>query len=263
MPKSSESKSPDFYRFFRVIDFEKACPRRMVWYMLEIEGKPQYYYNKLIYERGKVFEHLLTTFPKASGSTELERMDEVFKDKFEEEDGYDLFFYLDSMISANAIEITEVNKKIDYSLTNPPIRLYCDAVGTFDGDDALFKLNMTQRFKKDDAYELVLVENMVNPGKKKNYRLITLQLGEGKYREIFENGDRNQDGSLSKRGLQPWTNLKDEIDENLKENFELIKKMEIDPICYDIPLFGTCGTCPYHNVEVVVHRQKVTCLGGL
>ena len=80
MPKSPESKSPDFYRFFRVINFEKACPRRMVWYMLEVEGKPQYYYNKIIFERGKMFEQLLTTFPKTSGTSELERIDEIFKD---------------------------------------------------------------------------------------------------------------------------------------------------------------------------------------
>lgn len=65
------------------------------------------------------------------------------------------------------------------------------------------------------------------------------------------------------RGLQPWNTLKEEIDVKLKENYELIQKMEVDPNSYDIPLFGTCGTCPYHNVEVVVNGQKITCLGGL
>ena len=263
MPKSPESKSPDFYRFFRVIDFEKACPRRMVWYILGIEGKPQYYYNKIIFERGKVFEHLLEMFPNASGTTDIGRIDEIFKDKINEEDVNELIKNLDSIVSAHKIEITEINTKTDYPLTTPPIRIYCDAIGNIEGVDALFKINMTQRFKKDDAYELVLAENMINPEKKKKYRLISLKLGQGDYREILKNGDRNKDGSLSKRGLQPWNQLKEEIDENLKKNFELIKKMENDPNSYDIPVFGTCGTCPYHNVEVIINKQKITCLGGL
>jgi len=123
--KSSESKSPDFYRFFRVIDFEKACPRRMAWYILEIEGTPQYYYNKLIFERGKLFEYLLSKFPNVSGTTDLERVDEIFQDKFNEEELNELIENVDSLTSDHNITIKEINKKVDYPLTDKPIRLYC------------------------------------------------------------------------------------------------------------------------------------------
>lgn len=184
MSKSSESKSPDFYRFFRVIDFEKACPRRMAWYILEIEGKPQYYYNKLIFERGKLFEHILTLFPNASGTTDLQRMDEIFRGKFKEEDITELNTNVDSLISDHNITITEVNKKIDYPLTDRPIRLYCDGIGTFEGKDALFKFNMTQRFKKDDAYELVLAENSLNP-KKENVWVDLIKIRTGGFSRDF------------------------------------------------------------------------------
>ncbi len=128
MPKAPESKSPDFYRFFRVIDFEKACPRRMVWYLLEIEGKPQYYYNKIIFERSKVFDHLLAKFPNASGDTDIKRMDEFFKDKFKLEDMQEIIENLGNILSANKIEITEVNKKFNYPLTEIPIRIYSKQV---------------------------------------------------------------------------------------------------------------------------------------
>jgi len=261
--KTSESKSPDFYQFFRVIDFEKACPRRMAWYILEIEGTPQYYYNKLIFERGKLFDHLLSKFPNASGTTDLERVDEIFQGKFNEEEISELISNIDSLISEHNITFTEINKKVDYPLTDKPIRLYCDGIGTFKGKDALFKVNMTQRFRKDDAYELVLIEHLLNPEKMKTYRLITLKLGQGDFREVFEQGDRNKDGSLNKRGLQPWNTLKERIDGKLTENYELIQQMEHDPNSYDIPVFGTCGTCPYHDVEVIVNSQKQIYFGGL
>lgn len=108
MSKSSESKSPDFYRFFRLIDFEKACLRRMAWYILEIEGTPQYYYNKLIFERGKVFEHLLSTFPNASGDTDLARVDQIFQGKFTEEDTLDCCNLKD--VPPEALNLSHIEK---------------------------------------------------------------------------------------------------------------------------------------------------------
>ncbi len=48
--------------FYRIIEFEKACPRRKVFCILEIQCRPQYYFNKVIFEKGKVFEYLNEKF---------------------------------------------------------------------------------------------------------------------------------------------------------------------------------------------------------
>ncbi len=56
-----------------------------------------------------------------------------------------------------------------------------------------------------------------------------MKLGIGDYRKIFELGDRNKDGSLSKKGVPPWEEIKIQADEKLKTNYELIEKMEKNP----------------------------------
>ncbi len=248
--------------FYRLIELEKACPRKMVFYILNIQGIPQYYFNKVIFERGKVFEFLLKKFG-LEGTTDLDRIHDNFKNRFknENENVDNILENLDSLISKNKIKITEANKKIDYALMEKPIRLYVDAVGTFNGQNALFKMNMGQIFRKIDALELVCAESLTYSEKKTKFKLISMKLGKGDYREIFELGDRNKNGSLSKKGLPPWEEIKIQADEKLKTNYELIEKMEKNPDEYNINVFGTCGTCPYHNFEVKYNGQKIICTG--
>ena len=92
-------------------------------------------------------------------------------------------------------------------------------------------------------------------------RLIDLKLGSGEYREIFKEGDLTKKGKLSARGLLPWDDLKKEADGLLLMGYKLLKKMETDPNSYNIPMFGPCNTCPYHNVEIEFNGKKITCTG--
>ena len=92
-------------------------------------------------------------------------------------------------------------------------------------------------------------------------RLIDLKLGSGEYREIFKGGDLTKKRKLSTRGLPPWVELRKEAIELLKTGFELLKKFQADPEPYNIPMFGPCNTCPYHNVEVEFNGKKIICTG--
>ncbi len=83
---------------------------------------------------GKLFDHLLKKFPNASGDTDIGRIDKIFKNKIDDEDANELIKNLDSMVSASNIKITGINNKFDYPLINPPIRIYCDGMGTFEGN---------------------------------------------------------------------------------------------------------------------------------
>ena len=55
--------------------------------------------------------------------------------------------------------------------------------------------------------------------------------------------------------------IKKQADEKLIANYELLNKMEKNPDEYNINVFGTCGTCPYHNFEVDFNGQKIICTG--
>ena len=136
-----------------------------------------------------------------------------------------------------------------------------DGIGSFQGQKSIFKFNLTSRFNRRDALELVCVESHLRNEGENIERLIDLKLGSGEYREISKEGDLTKKGKLSVRGLPPWDELKKEADELLLTGFELLKKMEADPDSYNIPMFGPCNTCSYHNVEIEFNGKKIICNG--
>jgi len=92
-------------------------------------------------------------------------------------------------------------------------------------------------------------------------RFIVLLLGSGNYREILKEGDRTKTGELSKRGLPPWEDLRKETNDLLQRGYNLKQKMEKNPELYNIPKFGPCTTCPYHNIEVKFNNKSIVCIG--
>ncbi|MFX0033554.1 MAG: hypothetical protein ACFE9P_12890 [Candidatus Hermodarchaeota archaeon] len=81
------------------------------------------------------------------------------------------------------------------------------------------------------------------------------------FREVYKEGDKTKSGALDKRGLAPWNKLKVEVNEILLKSYEKVKEMKKNPDLFNVPEFGPCGTCPYHNIEVNYKSTKVICTG--
>lgn len=245
------------FNFYRLINLEDACPRRTVFFLKKIKGIPQYYPNKQIFLRNMVFEYLIEKFGLNISSNSLQKVDESFTSRFEEEGVGDLITNFETLINENEIELHEINRLISYVPNGFNAEIFIDGIGSFQGQKAIFKFNLTTRFNRHDALELVCVESHLRNEGENIERLIDLKLGSGEYREIFREGDLTKKGKLSVRGLLPWDDLKKEADELLLTGYELLKKMEADPNSYNIPIFGFCNTCPYHNVKVEFNGKKI------
>ncbi len=166
----------------------------------------------------------------------------------EKEDVSALVGNLNTLISENEINASEINKYISYSVNDVAVGIFIDSIRTFEGKSALFKLNLTSRFNRNDALELACAESSVGNSNGKVERLVILKLGSGEVREIFKDGDRTKKGELSKRGLPPWEELRKEADDLIKNAYKLRTKMEQSPDSYNNHVFGTCGTCPYRRI---------------
>ncbi len=247
--------------FYELIRLEKVCPRRTAFKLLGIKGRAQYYPAKRYYEKTKIHEFLKNKFPNAKLTGISEKLYGNFAKRLEKEDVSALMSNLDTLISENEINASEINKYVSYSVNDVAVGIFIDLVGMFEGKSALFKLNLTSRINRNDALELACAEVSVGNSNRKVERLLILKLGSGEVREIFKDGDRTKKGELSKRGLPPWEELRKEADNLIKNAYNLRKKMEQNPESYNNPVFGTCGTCPYHNFEIKFKGKKIICTG--
>jgi len=208
-----------------------------------------------------VFKYLIEKFGLNLNSDSFQKVDENFTSRFEGKGVGDLINNFEPLINENEIEIHEINRLISYVPDGFSAEIFIDGIGSFQGQKSIFKFNLTTRFNRHDALELVCVESYLRNEGEHIERLIDLKLGSGDYRKISKEGDLTKKGKLSARGLQPWDDLRKEADEVLLTGFELLKKMEADPDSYNFPVFGPCNTCPYHNVEAEFNGKKILCTG--
>lgn len=249
------------YNFYRLISIEDACPRKTIFFLKGIEGISQYFQNHQVFLRNELFKFLDEKFGLELNIDSMQKIDEAFQSKFEQEGVGELINNFEALIDENEIDMTEVNKHISYIPDGFSVDMFLDGLGSFQGNLSLFKFNLTTRFNRHDALELVAGEDSLRDADKAVQRLIDLKLGSGDYREVLKDGDRTKKGTLSARGLAPWEDLKKETDETLKSGYVLLEKMKKDPDSYNIPMFGPCSTCPYHNIEIEYDGKKITCTG--
>ena len=247
-------------KFYQVKNIASGCPRRSLFYLNNIEGKSQYYTAKKKFTTQKIIDYTVGRFG-------LDAVDPVyepgeFDGRLSSETLDDIMSNFDALIKGHDITVSSVNRDLEYEVDGlGTVKLNIDAIGTFEGADAVFKIVPTTKFSRDYAWELILAEKTIRGDI--NYRLIVLKLGNGTFREISKLGDRNKDGSLSKRSgaLGPWESLRAESEKMIREGWKVLSEMESNPTQYNSPRFGGCGTCPFHNYEVIFNGETVTCSG--
>lgn len=89
------------FNFYRLINLEDACPRRTVFFLNGIKGINQYYPNKQIFLRNKVFEYLIGEFSLDISSDSFQKVDESFISRLEEEGTGDLTKNFETLINEN------------------------------------------------------------------------------------------------------------------------------------------------------------------
>lgn len=253
-------------KFYALKSIEQGCKRRTLFTHLEhenkMEGEPQYYPMKLLYTQSKVYEHIMETY-SAKAIEELPFGGiSMFGERLRSEDVSSLIENLDALVLKHDITFESVNIPATYEHGGLKVKLNCDVKGTFGGDLALFYLNTTTQFSRENVYELVTLNEVATTSDGEYYRLIVLKLGNGEIREVLEKGDRNKDGSLKKNGVPPWDELLKEVDQRIENVSEVLEALESDPASFNVPTFGSCGTCPYHNVSLSVDGEAVICRGG-
>lgn len=256
-----EEVMSESFNFYRLINIEDACPRRTVFSLKGVEGISQYFQNHQIFLRSELFKYLNEKFELKVEVDSLQKVDEDFQARFEQEGVGELINNFESLIIQNDIDMTEVNKHVTYIPNGFSVDMFLDGLGIFQGSHSLFKFNLTTRFNRHDAYELVCGEFFLRNSGKTVEKLIDLKLGSGDFREILRDGDRTKKGTLSAKGLAPWEDLREETEKALKDGYKLMKKMEEDPNTYNVPMFGPCNTCPYHNIEIKYDDHKIICTG--
>ena len=107
--------------FYRLLNMEDACPRRMVFTIKGIKGVNQYYRNKQIYLKSKVFEFLIEKFALQVDTTSFQKIDEEFTSRMEQEGVGELIQNFDVLITQNEIDITDINKKKLYMPDGFPV----------------------------------------------------------------------------------------------------------------------------------------------
>ncbi|MFX0072774.1 MAG: hypothetical protein ACFFAO_16960, partial [Candidatus Hermodarchaeota archaeon] len=191
-------------QFYEVIDLEKKCPRRTILSLTKIQGNPQYFNARKSYERLKIYEHLAKKFSKAKYNKYAKEVEKIFLPRLKKEKISDLTANLDSLIAQYNIQFTEINISTIYNVNKTPIDIYLDGLGTFDGKNAIFKLNLTTRLKHTDALFLVSARHALKTSHPTIEKLVVLKLGSGEIRDLLKEGDRTKSGSLDKRSLPPW-----------------------------------------------------------
>ena len=252
-------------KFYKLKDFDKGCSRRSLFAILEHEGKikgiSQYYSTKLLYTKTKLLDYFINKFSAKAEDDFSYKVGSKFDIRLEREDISPIIDNLEKLIADHEITVMRANIPVTYEYKGIEVTLNCDAKGTFDGDLVIFKLNTTTRFNREDAYELVCINTIATTSDGEHYRLIVLKLGNGDFREVFEDGDRNKNGTLKKNGIPEWTTLQNEIDDRIENVSAVLEGIENSPEEYDIPTFGSCGTCPYHNVEITFGGKTIICVG--
>jgi len=250
--------------FNQVKNITKGCPRRSLLYLNDIAGKLQYYAVRKKYLKQKITDYIVDKFDIDEPAQEYDQ-DNEFDTRIKSEQvdtTAAIWGNLDAMIKKHNITITTLKQSFAYESDDiEAINVTLDGIGTFEGDDALFKIVPTTRFSREFAWELILAQKALQQDIK--YRLIVLKLGNGTFREVFKLGDRNKNGSPSKRqgALGPWENLRTEAEKMIKEGRGILSNMDENPTKFNIPQFSSCGTCPFHNYTVKFNGDDITCSG--
>jgi len=247
--------------FFQLINLEKACPRRTLFQLNKIEGVSQFFYARKKYERNKILEYLIDNFSLKTRDHMFRPIEEQFIPRLEKNGAENFITNLEIILKENPFKILEVNIPLIYSLNGTDIELFLDGIGTFRDEPSIFKFNLTTRFSQTDAFELICAENALQCSGNEIDHLIVLFLGTGNYREIIKGGDLTKSGTLSKKGLPPWDSLREEANDILTKGLALMLDIKKNPKKYNNPEFGTCLTCPYHNIEVEYDGEKIICTG--
>jgi len=245
--------------------FEKGCKRRLLFDMLKdkgiIKGISQYYSVKKIYTMTKIFDYIVNKFSTKSLDDFPYEVGGKFDTRLENEDVSELISNLESLMIEHEISFESVNIPMTYEYNDTKITLHCDAKGTIGGDLALFKLNLTTRFSREDAYELVCINDVATKSDGEYYRLVVLKLGSAQIREVIERGDRTKKDVLKKNGIPEWTTLLNELNEQIVGASDVLSGLKTSPEAYDVPTFGSCGICPYHNVKITYNGKTTICVG--
>lgn len=244
---------------------DDGCPRRNLFTIREIAGVKQFYPMKKRYIRWKLYNHIAEKFNINMPSLDDEWNWDRYPERLAEVNKKvrKLTKNMDEMIEQYDIEVTDLQGSSDIIIEQndeeETVRFHYDALGTFEGDKTIFTINTSSRSKTDNLRKLAFMA--VQIGDINIDRVIELKLGSGKYRESPKEGDRNKDGSLSKRGLKPWETIAEKVMDRIQVSMDIIDDMVANPNEYNQPEFGTCGTCPYHNVEIEFNDQTIRCIG--
>lgn len=245
---------------------DNGCKRRTLFYLKGIEGVRQFYPIKKRYIKSKIYEHIADAFD-IENNYEVSIPDE-FSDRLNEaeEEANKLIENLDAMIEEFDIEMGEIRRKCICAVDGKEIEFTIDAIGKFEGDLTIFSINPTARSKTDNLKELAFIdsfEQFVNSYATSNpQRIIELKLGSGKYREAPREGEMTKSGRPKKNGLGSWDELADEVKEGrIIESLKIQKDMMESPQDYNIPTFGGCATCPFHNVPITYDGRTFVCKG--
>jgi hypothetical protein len=245
-------------KYYKLKYIGDGCRRRDLFNLLNKEGIKQYYPYKKRYIKSKIYRHIADRF-KIDNPYNPSIPDQfVDRVKESEEKANNLIGTLDGMIDKYGIEIKTLGKKATYETKGKKIEFTIDAIGMFESQLSFFTINITSRSKTDNLKKLVFIEPFTNFT---TQRIIELKLGSGKYREAPKNGERTKNGRLKKRGLNPWVDIAREGKKEIKDALKTIEDMKGNPQKYNIPTFGKCATCPYHNISIEFDGETIICVG--
>lgn len=100
------------FNFYCLIGIEDACPRRTIFFLKETEGISQLFQNHQIFLRNELFKYLNEKFGLEVEVNSFQKIDENFQSRFEQEGVGESVNNLESLITQNDIDMTEINKHL-------------------------------------------------------------------------------------------------------------------------------------------------------
>jgi hypothetical protein len=250
-------------KYYQLKNTSRGCPRRTLFYLEGLEGRPQYYAALKRRTKQRILDYLKGRFPNSElfGDGDIYDPDNEFEERLRES-GSEEVAALAEIVGKRSIELTRIRETFDYPLEvageEVLVEMRADAIGTLDGEPALMKIATSSRYS-EYALELACIEALLEED---HYEIFVLRLPRRECRKIRQRGDRTKSGRLSKRGLAPWPDLVEQAEGMMREAVELREAMRSEPEAHDRPEFGPCSTCPFHNYTVVFRGREVNCAGG-
>lgn len=211
------------------------CPRRKYLSTLGIEGIKQFRQ-----ERNATIKHICeevlmgNEFPKVDNERIAREIEEI-----------DLKRLLDEMKERVTITHKIETDEGDYAY-----------IGEIDGEPAFFNISTSSRFYPYSAYSLFYVKRKKGIGD--NFTMATVMPVAGKIRFYPPEGLRTKSGAPDKRDkVGSWSDIMQKVDEIVEDYNRFKEETESVPE----QVFGECGTCPYHNVEIDINDKTIICNG--